>query len=126
MGSVVIPIDREDSLNGDARYAGWDEDNGLLFVDIGVIRRGFAHDNIDFAAGVTGTTRPPFLMFCEQLPDILKAVVGLTAPLRTYSLPSFFMVRVIFVASLEATSGSVMRKADLILPSNKGASQSLF
>ena len=50
----------------------------------------------------------------------------LTEPLSIYSLPCFVMVMVMFVASLEAMSGSVMRKADLILPSNNGASHSLF
>ena len=43
-----------------------------------------------------------------------------------YSSPSLVMVNVIFVASLDATSGSVIRKADLISPFSSGVSHCRF
>ena len=45
-------------------------------------------------------------------------------PLRTYSSPSRSMRRPMFVASDEATSGSVIENAERISPSSSGASQS--
>lgn len=51
---------------------------------------------------------------------------GHTEPLRTHEFPSFLIVRLMFFASEEATSGSVMRKADLILPSRRGSSHVRF
>src|SRR5699024_1657088 len=47
-------------------------------------------------------------------------------PLITYSSPSLLMLALILVASLEATSGSVMEKHDLISPANSGSSHSFF
>jgi hypothetical protein len=44
-------------------------------------------------------------------------------PLITYSSPLRTMEDWMFVASLDATSGSVMAKAERILPSSSGASQ---
>src|ERR1051326_9469712 len=43
-------------------------------------------------------------------------------PLITYPSPSGVMVVAMLVASLEATSGSVMQKADLIRPPSSGRS----
>ena len=45
-------------------------------------------------------------------------------PLRTYSSPSRLISSSIFVASDEATSGSVIAYADLISPANSGSSHS--
>ena len=45
-------------------------------------------------------------------------------PLRTYSSPSRVMRRPMLVASDEATSGSVIEKAERISPSSNGASHS--
>lgn len=50
----------------------------------------------------------------------------LTEPLRTYSSPSRRMLSWMLVASDEATSGSVMRKADRISPSISGFSHWAF
>jgi hypothetical protein len=50
----------------------------------------------------------------------------LTEPLRTQELPSFVILRSMFVASDEATSGSVIKNADLISPFNSGASHFFF
>ncbi len=47
-------------------------------------------------------------------------------PLTTYSAPSLVMVVSMLVASLEATSGSVMLKHDLISPLRSGSSHSRF
>ena len=47
-------------------------------------------------------------------------------PLSTYSSPSRSMRRPMLVASEEATSGSVIEKAERISPSSSGASQSRF
>ena len=44
-------------------------------------------------------------------------------PVMTYSSPSRSIRVVMFVASEDATSGSVMQKADLIAPSSSGRSQ---
>src|ERR1035438_8102478 len=44
-------------------------------------------------------------------------------PRITYSSPSRVIVVAMLVASLEATSGSVMQNADLIVPSSSGRSQ---
>ena len=48
------------------------------------------------------------------------------SPLITYSSPSSTAVAAMLVASDEATPGSVMPKADLISPFNKGVSHSSF
>ena len=47
-------------------------------------------------------------------------------PLRTYSSPSRSMRSEMFVASEEATAGSVMANAERISPSSSGASQRSF
>ena len=47
-------------------------------------------------------------------------------PFRTYSSPSRSMRRPMFVASEEATAGSVIENAERISPSSNGASQSRF
>ena len=44
-------------------------------------------------------------------------------PLITYSSPSRVMLDSILVASEDATFGSVMAKAERILPSSRGSSQ---
>src|SRR3954464_15023428 len=51
---------------------------------------------------------------------------GHTEPLRTYSLPSRRMLSSMLVASLDATSGSVIRKAERILPCSRGSSHCFF
>jgi hypothetical protein len=50
----------------------------------------------------------------------------LTWPFRTYESPSFLIVISMFVASLDATWGSVMRKAERISPFSSGSSHLLF
>ncbi|KAI6851685.1 acyl-CoA dehydrogenase NM domain-like protein [Hortaea werneckii] len=57
--SVVEAVDGQHALNGDARGVGRDEHDGLLLVDVGVVRIALAHDHVDLAARVTGTGRPP-------------------------------------------------------------------
>src|SRR6476659_2946713 len=47
-------------------------------------------------------------------------------PLITYSLPRMSMLHLMFVASDDATSGSVIRKAGWISPSISGFSHSSF
>ena len=47
-------------------------------------------------------------------------------PLRTYSSPSRSMRRLMFVASDEATSGSVIENAERISPSSSGERKSLL
>jgi hypothetical protein len=47
-------------------------------------------------------------------------------PLITYSLPRSSMLHLMFVASDDATSGSVIRKAERISPSINGFSHSSF
>ncbi len=47
-------------------------------------------------------------------------------PLMTYSSPSLAMEEEMLVASLDATSGSVIAKHDLISPSSSGWSQRSF
>jgi hypothetical protein len=47
-------------------------------------------------------------------------------PLMTYSSPSRRMLHWMLVASLEATSGSVIEKAERISPASSGSSQRLF
>ena len=47
-------------------------------------------------------------------------------PLTTYSSPSRLIVERIFVASLDATSGSVIEKHERISPSSSGLSQRSF
>jgi hypothetical protein len=50
----------------------------------------------------------------------------LTLPFKTYSFPCLVIVMRMFVASLLATSGSVIKKADRILPSSNGSIHCLF
>ena len=47
-------------------------------------------------------------------------------PLRTTSSPSTIAVAAMFVASDEATPGSVMQNADRIVPSSNGSSHCFF
>jgi hypothetical protein len=49
-----------------------------------------------------------------------------TEPFKTYESPSRSMVISMLVASLDATCGSVIRKAERILPSSNGSSQRRF
>lgn len=136
VGGVVVTEDAKHTVDGYPRRGSWDEDDGLLFVGVCVLRVGFTHDYVDLAARVAGAGGPPFLFH-----KILSVVVVIrlcwwggrrvgkgrrTEPLRTHELPSFLIVRLMFLASEEATSGSVMRKADLILPSRRGSSHVRF
>ena len=58
---VVVAVDGEHAFDRYAFGGGGDEHHGLLFVNGGVGRRAFAHDNVDFASRVTGAAAPPFL-----------------------------------------------------------------
>ena len=61
VGGVVEAADGEHAFDGDAGRVGGDEDDGLLFVFVGVCWVGFGHDDVDFAAHVAGAGGPPFL-----------------------------------------------------------------
>lgn len=61
VGGVVVAEDGEHAVDGYARGGVRDEDDGLLFVFVGVGGGGFAEDDVDFAAGVADAGGPPFL-----------------------------------------------------------------
>ena len=61
VGGIVVAVNGEDASDLDARGVGGDEHDGLLSVDVGGVGRGFAHHDVDFAAGVAGAGGPPFL-----------------------------------------------------------------
>lgn len=65
VGCVVVAVDREDPLDGDAGEAGGNEDDGLLPVGVWVRGIAFTHDNVDFTSGVAGAAAPPFLGDCQ-------------------------------------------------------------
>ena len=56
---VVEAVHAQHAVDGDAGGLGGDEDDGLLLVDRGVFGVALAHDDVDLAARVTGTGRPP-------------------------------------------------------------------
>ena len=58
---VVVAEDGEHALDGDAGRACGHNHHGLLAVGVFVAGVGFAHDDVDFAAGVAGAGGPPFL-----------------------------------------------------------------
>jgi hypothetical protein len=49
------------TVNSHARCIGWNEDHRLLLVLVWIRGVGFAHHDINFASGITGTAAPPFL-----------------------------------------------------------------
>ena len=61
MRSIIISVNRQHSVDGDAGSVGWNQNDRLLRVCVLVSRITFCHDNIDLASRVTGATRPPFL-----------------------------------------------------------------
>lgn len=125
---VIVAIYGQHPVHGDAGKTGGHEDDRLLAVGVWVGRVGLAHDQVDCATGVTSAGGPPFLSAIGEYGCAReKGEKRLhTDPLRTYSLPSRRMFSSMFVASLDATSGSVMRKAERILPSSRGASHCFF
>ena len=58
---VVVAVDAEHAINGDACSSGGHENDGLLAVFVGVVGRRLAHDDVDLAATVTCAGRPPFV-----------------------------------------------------------------
>lgn len=61
VGGVVVAVDGEHAFLFDAGGGGRDEHDGLLLVAVWVGGGGFAHDDVDCAAGVAGARGPPFL-----------------------------------------------------------------
>lgn len=100
---VVVAVDREHAVDCDTVGVGGDQDHGLLAVRVLVSAVKLAHDDVDGAAGVTGTGGPPFLDAVSLRPFCKDHKGRLTWPLRTYSSPSLRMLISIFLASLEAT-----------------------
>ena len=85
-----------------------DQDHGLLAVAVGAVRLGLAHEDDDLAARVGGPGGIPF----APVDDVFVAV----ARDRLAML----------VASDDATSGSVMAKAERISPASSGSSHCSF
>ena len=88
MGSVVITIDGEDATDRHTRCRSRHEHHGLLSVDIRIVGGGFAHYNVDLAAGITGAGRPPFLsdkvlVGIRREGGYARGLVKRTEPLRT-------------------------------------------
>lgn len=70
---VVVAEDAEHTVDCYSRGGSGDEDDGLLFVCVCVLRIGFTHHYVDLAARVAGAGGPPFL-YREGL---LAVVLGL-------------------------------------------------
>lgn len=62
VGGVVVAVDGQHAVDGDAGGVGGDEEDGLLAVGVAVGGVSLAHDQVDGAAGVTGAGGPPFLI----------------------------------------------------------------
>lgn len=71
---VVKAIDIEGAKNSDTRGVGRNQDHGLLLVRAWVFGIGLAHDEVDLAAWVTSTRRPPFC----AVEDVVIAVTDHT------------------------------------------------
>lgn len=103
---VVEAHDGEHAMDCDSGSVGGDEDNGLLSVFVAVVGVGFGHYDVDFAAFVAGTGRPPFLREDRVSSRRRRRRQGvdwrLTCPFRTHSLPSLCIDISILVASLAA------------------------
>lgn len=52
---IVVPEDRQHTLDPDPRRGGWDEDDRLPLVHFWMIWGGLAHDHVDLAAEVAST-----------------------------------------------------------------------
>lgn len=63
---VVVAVDVEHAVDGDAGGVGWDEDDGLLLVFVWVGSVCLAHDDVEFASRVAGSGGPPFLSFISS------------------------------------------------------------
>jgi hypothetical protein len=74
--------------------------------------------------GASGLERPITISTSQRLSRIPE--VHHLRPLMTYSSPSRRIFVWMFVASDDATAGSVMAKAERILPSSSGSSHFFF
>lgn len=72
MGRIVVAVDLEHSVNGDAGGVMGHEHNRLLAVRILVVGVRLAHDNVDVAARVASAARPPLL----AVEDVLVALAA--------------------------------------------------
>ena len=105
VGRFVISEDRQHAFHDDPRIGQWHQDHRLPPIAVRVVGVGLTHHDQDLAPRVERARGPRF------------------APLMTYSLPSRRMRVSILVASDEATSGSVIAKAERISPASNGSSQ---
>lgn len=62
VGGIVVAVDRQHAVDGDAGGVGGDEEDGLLAVGVAVGGVCLAHDQVDGTTGVTGARGPPFLL----------------------------------------------------------------
>ena len=62
VGGIVVAKNRQHAVDGDSRGIGGNEHDRLLPVFVWVIGVILAHDDINCAAWVAGTTAPPFLV----------------------------------------------------------------
>ena len=74
--------------------------------------------------GLSGSVLPITIRSLQS--SLIAPDVNHLRPLMTYSPPSRRMLHWMLVASLEATSGSVIEKAERISPASSGSSQRFF
>lgn len=72
VGGVVVAVDLEHSLDGDARQTSRDQDDRLLLVRIFVVGISLAHDDVELASRVAGTAGPPL----GAIEDVVVAVAS--------------------------------------------------
>lgn len=59
VGGIIVTVNLEHSVDGDAGGLGGHQDDRLLSVGIGIVGITLAHDDVDLASRVTSTAGPP-------------------------------------------------------------------